>query len=103
MLSVARGTSVVTENIFENRFRCVPELVRMGAKISVSGSNAVIHGIRRLVGQSVSCYDLRGGAALVGAALRARGVTSIDNVELIERGYENLEFKLKGLNVDFVK
>lgn len=103
MLSVARGTSVVTENIFENRFRCVPELVRMGAKISVSGSNAVIHGVRRLVGQSVSCYDLRGGAALVGAALRARGVTSIDNVELIERGYENLEFKLKGLNVDFMK
>lgn len=101
-LSVAKGTSVITENIFENRFRCVPDLVKMGAKVTITGSNAVIHGVRRLISQKVTCQDLRGGAALVGAALKARGITTIDNIELIERGYENLGFKLRNLNVDFV-
>lgn len=103
MLTVARGTSVITENIFENRYRCVPELVKMGAKISVSGSNAIVHGSRKLIGQKVKCTDLRGGAALVGAAIKARGISTIENVELIERGYEKFEIKLKKLNIEFLK
>ena len=103
MLSVAKGTSVITENIFENIFKCVPDLVKMGAKISVSGNVAIIDGCRKLVGQQVKCHDLRGGAALVGAAIKAKGTTIIENCELVERGYENLEFKLKNLNVNIVK
>ena len=102
-LSVARGTSIITENIFENRFRCVQDLTKMGAKVTITGQNAVIHGVRKLVGQKVTCQDLRGGAALVGAAIKAKGITTIENIELIERGYENLSYKLKNLNVDFVK
>ena len=103
MLTVARGTSVITENVFENRYRCVPELFKMGAKISVSGSNAIVHGSRKLIGQKVKCTDLRGGAALVGAAIKARGISTIENVELIERGYEKFESKLKKLNIEFLK
>ena len=103
MFCTARGTSVIIENIFENRFKCVPELTKMGAKVSISGSTAVIKGVRRLVGKNVVATDLRGGAALVGAALKARGITTIDNCEFVERGYENLEYKLKKLDVDIVK
>lgn len=100
MLTVSRGTAIVTENIFENRFKCVPELVKMGAKISVTGNSAVVIGCRRLVARDVKACDLRGGAALVCAAVKAKGITTIDNCELIQRGYENLEGKLKSLNVD---
>lgn len=103
MLCTARGTSVIIENIFENRFKCVPELTKMGAKVSISGSTAVIKGVRRLVGKNVIATDLRGGAALVGAALKARDITTIDNCEFVERGYENLEYKLKKLDVDIIK
>ena len=93
MLSVARGTSVVTENIFENRFKCV----------SISGSSAIIKGTKRLIGKDVTATDLRGGAALIGAALKAKGVACINNCEFVERGYENLEYKLKKLDVDIIK
>lgn len=103
MLSVARGTSVVTENIFENRFKCVPELIKMGAHISISGSSAIIKGTKRLIGKDVAATDLRGGAALIGAALKAKGVACINNCEFVERGYENLEYKLKKLDVDIIK
>lgn len=103
MLSVARGTSVVTENIFENRFKCVPELIKMGAHISISGSSAIIKGTKRLIGKDVTAKDLRGGAALIGAALKAKGVACINNCEFVERGYENLEYKLKKLDVDIIK
>ena len=103
MLSVARGTSVVTENIFENRFKCVPELIKMGAHISISGSSAIIKGTKRLIGKDVTATDLRGGAALIGAALKAKGVACINNCEFVERGYENLEYKLKKLDVDIIK
>ncbi len=103
MLSVARGTSVVTENIFENRFKCVPELIKMGAHISISGSSAIIKGTKRLIGKDVTATDLRGGAALIGAGLKAKGVTCINNCEFVERGYENLEYKLKKLDVDIIK
>ena len=103
MLSVARGTSVVTENIFENRFKCVPELIKMGAHISISCSSAIIKGTKRLIGKDVTATDLRGGAALIGAALKAKGVACINNCEFVERGYENLEYKLKKLDVDIIK
>lgn len=103
MLSVAKGTSVITENIFENRFKCVHELMKMGAHISVSGPSAIVKGTKRLIGKNVTANDLRGGAALIGAGLRAKGITFIDNCEYIERGYENLEYKLKKLDVDIIK
>ena len=103
MLSVAKGTSIITENIFENRFKCVSELARMGAKVSVNGSTAVIKGVRKLVGTNLIATDLRGGAAMVCAALKARGKTTIENIDFIERGYENLEEKLKSLDVKITK
>lgn len=103
MLTTAKGTSIVTENIFENRFKCVSELTRMGAKISVSGSCAVVKGVRKLVAANLMATDLRGGAALVGAAIKAKGITVIDNCDFIERGYEKLEYKLKQLGVDITK
>lgn len=103
-LTTARGTSVITENIFENRFRCASELVRMGAKISISSANtAVVKGVKRLVGKEVKASDLRGGAALVGAAIRAKGISVIDNIQYIERGYENFEKKLRDLNIQITK
>ncbi len=103
MLVTAKGTSIVTENIFENRFKCVPELMRMGAKISISGSSAIVKGVRKITGTNLVATDLRGGAALIGAAMKAKGITTIDNCEYIERGYEKLEYKLKKLNIDFTK
>ena len=103
MLTTAKGTSIVTENIFENRFKCVSELTRMGAKISVSGSCAVVKGVRKLVAANLMATDLRGGAALVGAAIKAKGITVIYNCDFIERGYEKLEYKLKQLGVDITK
>jgi len=103
MLTIAKGTSTVTENIFENRFKCVPELSKMGAKISVLGSSCIIKGVKKLVGSDVKATDLRGGAALIGAGIRAKGVTIIDNCDFIERGYDNIEFKLRNLNVDIKK
>lgn len=103
MLTVAKGTSTITENIFENRFKCVSELSKMGAKISVLGSSCVVKGVKRLIGTNVKATDLRGGAALVGAGIKARGTTIIENVDFIERGYDNIEFKLKNLNIDIKK
>lgn len=103
MLSVAKGTSTVTENIFENRFKCVPELSKMGAKISVLGSSCVIKGTRKLIGTTVKATDLRGGAALIGAGIKAKGITIVENIDFVERGYDNIESKLKNLNVDIVK
>ncbi len=103
MLTVAKGTSTVTENIFENRFKCVPELSKMGAKISVLGSSCVIKGARKLIGTIVKATDLRGGAALIGAGIKAKGETIVENIDLVERGYDNIELKLRNLNVDIVK
>lgn len=103
MLTVAKGTAIVTENIFENRFKCVPELVKMKANILVNGNSAVVIGQRRLVAKDVVATDLRGGAALVCAGVKAKGITTIENCEIIERGYENLDTKLKSLNVEIQK
>ena len=100
MLTTAKGTSIVVENIFENRYKYTEELVRMGAKISVEGKTAVIKGVRKLYGANVKATDLRGGAALILAGTVAKGTTKIENIEYILRGYEKIEQKLKSLGVD---
>ena len=91
LAAVARGTSVFTEMIFENRFRHVDELVRMGADIKVEGRSAVVRGVERLMGARVVAQELRGGAALVLAALAAEGESEITGTEYIDRGYEEIE------------
>ncbi|MGN1088784.1 MAG: UDP-N-acetylglucosamine 1-carboxyvinyltransferase [Huintestinicola sp.] len=103
LLCLAEGTSIVTEDIFNNRFRYVDELRRMGADISVEGKVAVIEGVGQLMGAPVTAPDLRAGAALVIAALAASGVTEIDDIYHIERGYEDIEQKLRALGADITK
>lgn len=97
LLSTAQGTSVITESVYESRFRYVNELNRMGANIRVEGRTAVIAGVDRLTGAPVTATDLRAGAALVCAALGAEGDTEITGVEHIDRGYEDIVGKLQGL------
>ena len=97
--AVADGASVIVENVFENRFAHAPELRRMGAEIIVNNRTAVVRGAR-LTGARVTARDLRGGAALVLAGLAAEGVTEIEHVELIDRGYESIERKLSLLGAD---
>ncbi|SJZ35610.1 UDP-N-acetylglucosamine 1-carboxyvinyltransferase [Selenihalanaerobacter shriftii] len=97
MLSVAEGTSVVTETIFENRLKHADELRRMGADIRIESRSAIINGIERLSGSVVEASDLRAGAALVLAGLLAKGETRIDSIYHIDRGYENLESKINNL------
>ena len=99
-LTLAEGTSIVTDDIFDNRFRYVAELRRMGADISVDGKVAVIQGVGRLTGAPVSATDLRAGAAMIIAGLAAEGTTEIDNIHYIERGYEKIDEKLRGLGAD---
>ena len=99
-LSVAEGTSMVTESIFENRFKYVDELARMGADIKVEGNVAVINGVSRLTGADVSAPDLRAGAALVLAGLGAEGYTVVDETKYILRGYERFDEKLRSLGAD---
>lgn len=99
-LSVARGTSVIKENIFENRFRFVRELNRFGADIDINDQMAVINGVKELHGANVFATDLRGGAALVIAGLVAEGQSTIHSIEHIDRGYEKLESNLKQLGAD---
>ena len=100
LLSVARGTSIVTEGIWENRFRYVDELLRMGANIQVDGRVAVIEGVSELLAAPVRASDLRAGAALVVAALAAKGTSEVEEISHIERGYEDLVEKLQGLGAD---
>lgn len=100
LLSIAKGTSIVTEGIWENRFRYVDELVRMGANIQVDGQVAVIEGVEELQPAPLRASDLRAGAALVVAALSAKGVSEIDEISHIERGYERMVEKLQGLGAD---
>jgi len=97
LLSVARGTSMVVETVFENRYKHVEELLRMGANIKLEGRIAVVKGVRKLTGAEVTARDLRGGAALVLAGLVADGETVIKGVKHIDRGYENIEGKLSQL------
>lgn len=97
LMSVAKGNSVIIETIFENRFLHVEELRRMGAKIKIEGRSAIVEGVPRLTGAQVKATDLRAGAALVLAGLVAEGKTEIIDIFHIDRGYEKLEEKLKGL------
>ena len=97
ILCVAKGTSIITENIFENRYRYTSELARMGAKVKVEGKTAIITGRRRLNAANVNSTDLRGGAALVLAGLQAKGVSKINNINYILRGYENIDSKLRNI------
>ncbi len=96
-LGLAEGTSIVTESIFENRFKYVDELSRMGANVKVEGSSAIIEGVKGYSGASITAPDLRAGAALVLAALSAEGFSTVDDIKYIERGYEDFEIKLRGL------
>ena len=100
LLTLADGTSIVTEGIWENRFRYVDELIRMGANIQVDGQVAVIEGVKKLYPAPLRALDLRAGAAMVMAALAADGVSEIDETAHIERGYENIVEKLQALGAD---
>lgn len=100
MLSCANGTSVFVENIFENRYRYVDELNRLGAKISIEGRVAVVNGVEKLSAANCSCTDLRGGAALVTGALQAEGITEIGEIKHILRGYEDICGNLAELGAD---
>ncbi len=103
VLGIAEGTSTVTESIFENRFKYVDELTRMGAQIKVESNIAIITGVQGYTGARVSAPDLRAGAALVIAGLAAEGVTVVDDIYYIERGYENFETKLCELGAQIEK
>ena len=103
MLCTAEGTSMLIENIFENRFRHVQELRKLGAKIDVEGRVAVVEGVESLKAAHVYAPDLRGGAALIVAGLAAQGVTEIENVRLIDRGWQDIEKSLSALGADIVR
>ncbi len=103
VLAYAKGTSIVQERIFENRFRVAAEFVKMGADISVNERVAVVRGTKTLQGASVTAPDLRGGAGLVLAALGAQGVSEIEEIRHIERGYDGLDVQLRRLGADITK
>jgi UDP-N-acetylglucosamine 1-carboxyvinyltransferase len=100
LLSTAKGTSVITETVFDNRFQYMTELRRLGCNATVEGRVAVIEGGAALSGAEVSATDLRAGAALVVAGLAAKGDTTISNIKHIDRGYEDIENKLRSLGAD---
>lgn len=102
-LAVAKGTSIVTESIFENRFKYVDELSRMGARIKVEGNTAIIDGVEKLTGAQISAPDLRAGAALVLAGIASEGFTIVDDIVYIQRGYEDFEGKLKKLGANIAR
>ncbi len=99
-LCLAQGTSVLTEGVTDNRYRYVDEFRRMGAQIQVDGKVAIVEGVGQLTGAPVRACDLRAGAALVIAGLAAHGVTEIDSIYHIERGYEDIVRKLTGVGAD---
>ena len=103
LLTLAEGTSIVTEGVWENRFRYVDELTRMGADISVDGRVAVIEGTGKLIAAPVRATDLRAGAAMIIAALAAEGTSEIEDIQYVERGYEEIEVKLRNLGAKIKK
>lgn len=105
ILTTAKGSSMIVENIFENRYKYTSELIRMGSKITIEGRTAVIKGVKNLTGTTVQSTDLRGGASLVVAALRAKGTTTIEQIGYILRGYEKFDKKLRqlGANIQIVE
>jgi UDP-N-acetylglucosamine 1-carboxyvinyltransferase len=100
LLSLAEGTSIITEGIFDNRFKYVDELRRMGAKIQVDGKIAVVEGVSKLTAAPVKSTDLRAGAAMIIAGLSCNGVTEIEDIVHIDRGYENVDVKLRSIGAD---
>lgn len=98
--TIAKGTTIIVENIFENRYKYTQELNKMGAKITVEGKSAIIRGTRKLYGATIRATDLRGGAALVLAGLAAKGTTVVENIEYILRGYEDFDKKIRALGGD---
>lgn len=103
VMSLSDGTTIFTENIFENRYKHANELTRMGANIKIDGRIAVVKGVERLSGAAVIAQDLRGGAALVLAGLAAEGTTVVENIRHIDRGYENIHDVLNGLGADIIR
>ena len=100
LLSVADGTSIITEGVWDNRFRYVDQLTIMGADIQVDGKMAVITGVKSLSPAPVKAVDLRAGAAMVIAGLMTKGTTEIENIDYIDRGYDSICEKLRGLGAD---
>ncbi len=100
LLSIAKGTSIISESVWDNRFRYAEQLSRMGAQIHVDGKTAVIEGVEGLKGAPIKADDLRAGAAMMIAGLVATGVTEIEDIHHIERGYENVVEKLRSLGAD---
>ena len=103
VLSIADGTSVISENIWESRFQYTDELIKMGAKITAQGKTAFFEGVETLSGAPVSATDLRAGAALIIAGIIAEGTTELYNLEHIDRGYEDIEMKFKNLGADITR
>ncbi len=105
MLTTAKGTSIIVENIFENRYKYMQELNKMGAKITIEGKSAIIRGVKKIYGATVKATDLRGGVALVLAGMSAKGITVVENIEYILRGYEQLDKKIQSLggNIEISK
>ena len=103
LLSIAEGTSIVSENVSDNRYRYVAQLTRMGANVQVDGKVAVIEGVPELTGAPVKADDLRAGAAMLIAGLTAQGATEIENIQHIDRGYEEVVEKFSALGADIVR
>ncbi len=100
LLAIAEGTSIVSESVWDNRFKYVEQLTRMGANIRVDGKLAIVEGVEKLSGAPIKANDLRAGAAMIIAGLAAQGRTEIENIMFIDRGYENVVEKFKGLGAD---
>lgn len=103
LLTVSKGTSIITENIFENRFKFMQEIQRMGAKATIHGKTMIVKGVRKLHSANVESTDLRGGASLVLAALAAKGTSRVGNLEYLLRGYENFDKKLNDLGANIIR
>lgn len=103
LMTVSRGTSIITENIFENRFKFMQEIQRMGAKATIHGKTMVIKGVRKLHSAEVESSDLRGGASMVLAGLAAKGDTTVGKLEYLLRGYENFDKKLNDLGANIIR
>ena len=103
LLTICAGTSIVRENIFENRFKFMQEIQRMGAKVTIEGKTMVIKGIRKLHGADLVSTDLRGGASMVLAGLAAKGITRVTNLQYLLRGYDEFDKKLNELGADIIR
>lgn len=103
LLSIANGTSIICETVFENRFKHAEELIRMGANIKIFGKVAIVKGVKELTGAKTTAKDLRGGACLILAGLAAKGITEVENMYHIERGYEDFHIELEKLGADIKK